>query len=72
MTPDMKEWIEKLEDQSYIASPAKHDDGDIYEPHGNIVEYYPAHAKTIILKGNFTIEQLEALIEHMKKYEVVE
>lgn len=64
----MSEWIEELEENSKSGYNDWHSPGDLYNrasPYIIFEEHYP---DKIEIDGIVTIEQLEALIDHMKKY----
>jgi len=63
----MKEWIKELEDNFKFKN---HDKGDLvrYNLDGRTNLHYQMPNESIYLDGQFTIKQLEALINHMKKY----
>ncbi len=65
--PVMDEWIKVLEENSISKRQTTHIDGDLSNnaPH---ISYWKKWEPKIHLGGYFTIEQLEALINHMKKY----
>jgi len=65
----MSEWIEELED--YCQPFSDYKKGDLYMEDDSFfyrVEYYIAQGNEIYLKGKFTIDQLQDLVNHMKQY----
>lgn len=63
----MSDWIKELEARAKSDSP-DYKEGDLL---GNsvIVAYVPEYdSNEIALEGDFTIQQLEDLVSHMKKY----
>lgn len=65
MTPEMKEWIKSISNSFGLIE--EYED-EIYGENKTRIEWMKSWEE-ITLNGEFTIEQLEALIEHMKKYE---
>ena len=65
--PAMDEWIKELEENSISKRQTTHIDGDLSNdaPH---ISYWKKWEPNIHLGGYFTIIQLGALINHMKKY----
>lgn len=60
--PAMKEWIEKMTYTLGIKFPKK-------DPYLDCEIFYENGSKEILLHSSFTIEQLEALINHMREYQ---
>jgi hypothetical protein len=63
--PSMDKWIEELEENARVDGWLQK--GTLLDfPHLN---FWPGKPWSIALEGDYTIQQLEALINHMKRYQ---
>jgi hypothetical protein len=64
--PSMDKWIEELEEIASTKFGFRYKKGDLF---GHGVEFYGSEQWGVNLEGEFTIQQLEAIINHMKRYQ---
>jgi hypothetical protein len=63
----MDKWIKESENNARVYGPI-YDEGDLISRKPSVVYAVSDSTNEIDLKGEFTIEHLEALVSHMKKY----
>lgn len=69
LDPAIKDWIKKLEKNAILQLKHPLVEHDLYNKYPYLCYDKEASTNLIHLEGHFTIEQLEALIQHIKRYQ---